>query len=81
MRCRNALIMCAMQAGAAQATRALILVPTRELAEQVSTYLKGLLVYCEDEVATSNLASGTTTHLQRCVICPPLLSSLNLSAL
>ncbi|KAJ7117466.1 P-loop containing nucleoside triphosphate hydrolase protein [Mycena epipterygia] len=55
-------------AGALQATRALILVPTRELSEQVSTYLKGLLVYCEDEVAISNLASGNTTHLQRTLL-------------
>ncbi|KAJ6592317.1 DEAD-domain-containing protein [Mycena vulgaris] len=55
-------------ADAAQATRALILVPTRELSEQVSAYLKGLLAYCEDEVAISNLASGTTTHLQRTLL-------------
>ncbi|KAJ7461497.1 DEAD-domain-containing protein [Mycena latifolia] len=54
--------------GAAQATRALILVPTRELSEQLSAYLKGLLAYCEDEVAISNLASGTTTHLQRTLL-------------
>ncbi|KAJ7509695.1 P-loop containing nucleoside triphosphate hydrolase protein [Mycena galericulata] len=55
-------------AGASQATRALILVPTRELSEQVSTYLKGLLAYCEDEIVLSNLASGTTTHLQRTLL-------------
>jgi ATP-dependent RNA helicase DDX56/DBP9 len=53
--------------GAIQATRALILVPTRELSEQVSAYLRGLLTYCEDEISISNLAAGTTTHLQRCV--------------
>ncbi|KAF8213827.1 ATP-dependent RNA helicase dbp9 [Mycena galopus ATCC 62051] len=51
-----------------QATRALILVPTRELSEQVSAYLKGLLAYCEDEVAISNVAAGTTTHLQRTLL-------------
>ncbi|KAF7352542.1 ATP-dependent RNA helicase dbp9 [Mycena venus] len=34
---------------ASQATRALILVPTRELSEQVSSYLKGLIAYCEEE--------------------------------
>ncbi|KAJ7650427.1 P-loop containing nucleoside triphosphate hydrolase protein [Roridomyces roridus] len=51
-----------------QATRALILVPTRELSEQVSAYLRQLLVYCEEEVAISNLASGTTTHLQRTLL-------------
>ncbi|KAJ7766488.1 ATP-dependent RNA helicase dbp9 [Mycena maculata] len=55
-------------ADASQATRALILVPTRELSEQVSTYLKGLLVYCEDQVTFSNLAAGTTTHLQRTLL-------------
>ncbi|KAF8967708.1 P-loop containing nucleoside triphosphate hydrolase protein [Flammula alnicola] len=41
-----------------QVTRALILVPTRELSEQVSTSLKGLLAYCDKEVTTSNVASG-----------------------
>ncbi|KAJ7070305.1 P-loop containing nucleoside triphosphate hydrolase protein [Mycena belliarum] len=55
-------------ADATQATRALILVPTRELSEQVSTSLKGLLAYCEDEVTISNLAAGTTTHLQRTLL-------------
>ncbi|KAK7061978.1 ATP-dependent RNA helicase dbp9 [Favolaschia claudopus] len=55
-------------ANASQATRALILVPTRELSEQVSAYLKGLLAYCEDEVAISNVAAGATTHLQRTLL-------------
>lgn len=49
-----------------QATRALILVPTRELSEQVAAFLRGLLVYCDAEIVTSNVSSGTTTHLQRC---------------
>ncbi|KAJ7186685.1 DEAD-domain-containing protein [Mycena filopes] len=53
---------------AAHATRALILVPTRELSEQVASYLRGLLAYCEDEVVISNVASGTTTHLQRTLL-------------
>ena len=48
-----------------QAVRALILVPTKELAEQVARQLRGLLVYCEKEVAVANLASGTAGHLQR----------------
>lgn len=48
-----------------QATRALILVPTRELAEQVSAHLRSLLTYCEDEVSVANVSSGTTTHLQK----------------
>jgi ATP-dependent RNA helicase DDX56/DBP9 len=49
-----------------QATRAMILVPTRELAEQVSNYLKTLLKYCEG-ITSVNIATGATTHLQRCV--------------
>ncbi|KAF8817474.1 DEAD-domain-containing protein [Phlegmacium glaucopus] len=51
-----------------QATRALILVPTRELSEQVSAYLRGLLIYCDTDVSISNVASGTTTHLQRTLL-------------
>ncbi|KJA28170.1 hypothetical protein HYPSUDRAFT_197689 [Hypholoma sublateritium FD-334 SS-4] len=51
-----------------QVTRALILVPTRELSEQVSTYLKGLLTYCEKDVTITNVASGTTSHLQRTLL-------------
>ena len=47
------------------ATRALILVPTRELSEQVTAYLRGLLMYCEKDIVLANIASGTTTHLQR----------------
>lgn len=50
-----------------QATRALILVPTRELSEQISAFLSRLLVYCETDVSISNVASGTTTHLQRSI--------------
>jgi len=49
-----------------QVTRAIILVPTRELAEQVSNYLKTLLKYCEG-ITSVNAAAGATTHLQRCV--------------
>lgn len=50
-----------------QVTRALILVPTRELSEQVSAYLRGLLIYCDTNISISNVASGTTTHLQRSI--------------
>ncbi|KAF8623207.1 hypothetical protein AX15_006445 [Amanita polypyramis BW_CC] len=53
---------------ARQDIRALILVPTRELAEQVSTHLRKLLVYCEKEILVSNVASGTTSHLQRALL-------------
>jgi ATP-dependent RNA helicase DDX56/DBP9 len=51
--------------GDAQKTRALVLVPTRELAEQVTTHMSKLLVYCEKEIIVVNVASGGTTHLQR----------------
>lgn len=51
-----------------RATRALILVPTRELSEQVSTYMRGLLAYCDKDIIYSNLATGTTTHLQRTLL-------------
>ncbi|KAF8159583.1 P-loop containing nucleoside triphosphate hydrolase protein [Crassisporium funariophilum] len=51
-----------------QATRALILVPTRELSEQVLAYLKGLVAYCDKDVVISNVASGTTMHLQRVLL-------------
>lgn len=50
------------------ATRALILVPTRELSEQVTGYLHKLLVYCENDIVIANIASGTTTHLQKFVL-------------
>lgn len=49
-----------------QVTRALILVPTRELSEQVHSCLQSLLTYCDKEVAISNVASGTASHIQRC---------------
>lgn len=45
--------------------RALILVPTRELSEQVARHLRQLLVYCEKEITVANLASGASTHSQR----------------
>lgn len=46
----------------------LILVPTRELSEQVTKHLRQLLAYCEKEIFVTNLASGAPTHLQRSVI-------------
>lgn len=48
-----------------QATRSLILVPTRELSEQVFGHLQSLLTYCDKDVIVSNVASGTASHLQR----------------
>lgn len=47
------------------ATRGLILVPTKELAEQATQHLKQLTVYLDQEVTIANAASGTTAHLQR----------------
>ena len=47
-------------------TRALILVPTRELSEQVHSCFRSLLAYCDKEVAISNVASGAASHVQRC---------------
>ncbi|KAL4065991.1 ATP-dependent RNA helicase dbp9 [Scleroderma citrinum] len=49
-------------------SRALILVPTRELSEQVLACLRSLVKYCEKEVTLSNAASGTTAHLQRTLL-------------
>lgn len=48
-----------------KATRGLVLVPTKELAEQVTQHLKRLTVYLDQEVTLANAASGTTAHLQR----------------
>ncbi|KAG7444269.1 DEAD-domain-containing protein [Guyanagaster necrorhizus] len=51
-----------------QATRALILIPTRELAQQVTISLKELLKYCEKEISCVNVSAGTTSHLQRTLL-------------
>ncbi|KAB5594799.1 ATP-dependent RNA helicase [Ceratobasidium theobromae] len=51
-----------------QATRAVVLVPTRELADQVTKYLKGLLAYCDKEVNAVNIAGGSSVHVQRMVL-------------
>ncbi|KAI8390954.1 P-loop containing nucleoside triphosphate hydrolase protein [Radiomyces spectabilis] len=45
--------------------KALILVPTRELAEQVTTHLKKLLVYAKEIVKVVNLAGQVSPQLQR----------------
>lgn len=49
----------------AQVIRAMVLVPTKELAEQVSRQLAGLLGYCEKEVSVMNLLAGSASHVQR----------------
>ncbi|KAH8987767.1 ATP-dependent RNA helicase dbp9 [Lactarius hatsudake] len=51
-----------------QCIRALILVPTRELAEQVLGHLRGLIKYCEGDVSLVNVAGGVTSQLQRVLL-------------
>ncbi|KAI0675927.1 DEAD-domain-containing protein [Trametes maxima] len=51
-----------------QGTRALVLVPTRELAEQVSAHLRSLLSYCEGEITVANVSAGSTAHLQKTLL-------------
>ncbi|CAH1757659.1 18234_t:CDS:10 [Entrophospora sp. SA101] len=53
------------------ATRALILVPTRELAEQITKHINDFLLYCSKEVRVINIANNTPLQLQR-----PILSEL-----
>ncbi|KAF9266094.1 DEAD-domain-containing protein [Marasmius fiardii PR-910] len=48
-----------------QVTRALVLVPTRELVEQISVFLRGLTKYCEDLIAVNNVVSASMSSLQR----------------
>jgi ATP-dependent RNA helicase DDX56/DBP9 len=57
----------ALEDDSRQCTRALILVPTRELAEQALGHLRGLVRYCESDVSVVNVAGGVTAQLQRCV--------------
>ncbi|KAK7687638.1 hypothetical protein QCA50_008853 [Cerrena zonata] len=51
-----------------QATRALVLVPTRELSEQVTSHLRSIIKYCDKDVNICNVCSGTNNHLQRTVL-------------
>ncbi|KAG2150290.1 DEAD-domain-containing protein [Suillus bovinus] len=51
-----------------QVTRAVILIPTRELSEQVTACLQSLLTYCEKEIIVMNSATGSSTHLQRAIL-------------
>jgi ATP-dependent RNA helicase DDX56/DBP9 len=57
-----------LQSRPVRATRALILVPTRELADQVSAHLRRLLAYCEKHVTLANLASTTVSQVQKWVM-------------
>ncbi|VDB99922.1 unnamed protein product [Peniophora sp. CBMAI 1063] len=48
-----------------QCTRALIFVPTKELAEQVSSHIKSLTKYCESDFVIANVAGGVGGQAQR----------------
>ncbi|KAJ2556233.1 ATP-dependent DNA/RNA helicase [Coemansia sp. RSA 1933] len=45
-------------------TRALVLVPTRELAEQVTKYFEDLARFCGKDITTINIAKNLQLHIQ-----------------
>lgn len=49
-------------------TRALILVPTRELADQVAKLLGGLTAFCDKDVLVADIATSASTQLHRFVV-------------
>ncbi|WFD35727.1 RNA helicase [Malassezia cuniculi] len=49
-------------------TRALILVPTRELSEQATRQFLDILTYCRDEVQIANVARGISDAVQKLVL-------------
>ena len=49
-------------------TRALVLVPTRELAEQAHRQLRDVLTYCHDEVQVANLARSVSNAVQKLLL-------------
>ncbi|CCU99050.1 unnamed protein product [Malassezia sympodialis ATCC 42132] len=49
-------------------TRALVLVPTRELAEQVHRQLGAVLTYCRDVVQVANVARAVSTSVQKLLL-------------
>ncbi|KAG8951846.1 ATP-dependent DNA/RNA helicase [Tulasnella sp. 424] len=53
---------------ATQGVRALILVPTRELSEQVTSHIKAVANYCGKQVIVTNIASGNSSQLQQIVL-------------
>lgn len=71
----------------AKATTALVLVPTRELAEQVSKVIKTFSAYCAKDIRALNLTQKTSDAVQRSlladstdiVVATPARASLNLS--
>ncbi|KAJ1675949.1 ATP-dependent DNA/RNA helicase [Spiromyces aspiralis] len=50
------------------ATRALILVPTKELAEQVAKYIKDLTQFCAKELSVVNIANNAPLHMQKPIL-------------
>lgn len=55
-------------ASSSSSIKSLILVPTRELAEQVTKHTKRLLVYAKDVVNVVNLAGSMAPQLQRPIL-------------
>ena len=50
------------------ATRALVLVPSRELAEQATRQLNDVLTYCKDMVRVANLARPVKSSVQKLLL-------------
>ncbi|KAG5455796.1 MAG: P-loop containing nucleoside triphosphate hydrolase protein, partial [Olpidium bornovanus] len=50
---------------AAPATRALILIPTKELAEQVTAHINSLATYCSKQIKVVNIAANVPVQLQQ----------------
>jgi ATP-dependent RNA helicase DDX56/DBP9 len=46
-------------------TRGVVLVPTKELCEQVAAHLRQVTKHCEEDVRVANVAQGSAAHLQR----------------
>ncbi|KAJ2389513.1 ATP-dependent DNA/RNA helicase, partial [Coemansia sp. RSA 2559] len=55
-------------------TRALVLVPTRELAEQVTKYFEDLSKFCGKDISTINIAKNSQLHIQASLLaeCPDI---------
>ncbi|PKC60664.1 DEAD-domain-containing protein [Rhizophagus irregularis] len=49
-------------------TRSIILVPTRELAVQITKFLSDLLIYCSKDVKVANLAGNIPVQLQKSIL-------------
>ncbi|GES94317.1 ATP-dependent RNA helicase dbp9 [Rhizophagus clarus] len=49
-------------------TRSIILVPTRELAVQITKFLNDLLIYCSNDVKVANLAGNVPMQLQKSIL-------------